>query len=134
MTQGRSEWCLAAELRCGAGPFHALYNAHFLIPLVMFFFLFIAVIKNKRLHHFVRYNAMQALMMDIMAIFPAIVNHYIPGEIFWTPIGDMLVATYFLTMATAVVWCLIATMCGRYADLPLVSEAVYMQVWQMEML
>jgi uncharacterized membrane protein len=120
--------CLAA------GMFRRYYYIHQFMPLVVFFFIFLAIIKNQRLHHFVRFNAMQAMMLDIMVMLPAVANSYIPGEIYWTVIGDLIVATQFLTMFACLSWAICATMCGRYADLPIVSDAVYMQVYQIGMI
>ena len=110
------------------------YYFHPFMPIVVFFFMFLAIIKNKRLHHFVRFNAMQAMMFDIMVMLPSMIFKYIPGDLFWSPIGVFLANTCFMVVFTAVMWSVFNAMAGRYADVPLVSEAVYMQVYQLEFL
>jgi uncharacterized membrane protein len=119
---------------CFAVEFLPIYYAHQLVPLIVFFLMFLAIIKNKRLHHFVRFNAMQAMMLDIMVMLPTITKNYIPGEIYWTAVGKFIIGSCFVTFFIALLWAAYHTLCGNYADLPLVSDAVYMQVWQMEML
>jgi uncharacterized membrane protein len=109
-----------------------LYYIHQFMPIIVFFFMFLAIIKNKRLHHFVRFNAMQAMMLDIMVMLPGVSLNYIPGEIFWTPIGVFIVNVCFMVMFVALAWSILFTMAGMYADIPLVSDAVYMQVYQLE--
>lgn len=128
--------CYATDHLPGACAvqFTSIYQAHQLVPLVVFFLMFLAIIKNKRLHHFVRFNAMQAMMLDIMVMLPVITRNYIPGEIYWTAIGKFMTGTCFITFFLGLGYAIINTLAGRYADLPYVSDAVYMQVWQMEMM
>ena len=102
------------------------------MPIILFFFMFLAIIKNKRLHHFLRFNAMQAMMLDIMVMLPTVANNYIPGEVFWTPIGQGIVMISFMTMFVALFYSIVNAMAGVYPDIPFVSEAVYMQVYQIE--
>ena len=105
-----------------------------MVPLVLFFLVFLAIVKNKRLHHFVRFNAMQAMMLDILIMLPTVVNAYIPAEIFWTVLGVGFTAMCFMGMFIALTYAVIFTLSGKYADIPFVSDSVYMQVYQIEFL
>ena len=123
------------HIRCAcAGNFLPLYYSHPYVPLIIFFVLFLALIKNKRLHHFVRFNAMQAMMLDIMVMLPLVANNYFPGEIFYTPIALTIYLVCFFTLFVALTYSVLFTLAGVYADVPYVSEAAYMQVWQIEFL
>lgn len=51
-----------------AGPFVGIYYSSQFAPLVVFFLLFLSVVKNTKLHHFVRFNAMQVRMSCSMLI------------------------------------------------------------------
>ena len=42
-----------------AGPFVRIYYSSQFAPLVIFFLLFLAVVKNTKVPHFVRFNCMQ---------------------------------------------------------------------------
>ena len=44
---------------CLAGPLAPLYYSGQFVPLIVFFLLFLAIVKNNKLHHFVRFNCMQ---------------------------------------------------------------------------
>lgn len=75
---------------------------------------------------------MQSMMLDIVMMLPTIINTYIPGEIFWSPIGEFYQAAAFLTAAVCVIYSAVFALAGKYSDIPYVSEAVYMQVYQIE--
>lgn len=45
---------------CHAGPLAGLYHSGQFVPLIVFFLMFLAIVKNNKLHHFVRFNCMQA--------------------------------------------------------------------------
>lgn len=47
-------WC--------AEPFVSIYYSSQFAPLVVFFLIFLAVVRNTKLHHFVRFNAMQVAL------------------------------------------------------------------------
>ena len=42
------------------GPFAKIYYSSQFAPLIIFFLMFLSIVKNKKLHHFVRFNCMQA--------------------------------------------------------------------------
>ena len=56
-SKGILEECLAA-CAC-AGPLAPLYYSGQFVPLIVFFLLFLSIVKNNKLHHFVRFHTMQ---------------------------------------------------------------------------
>lgn len=54
-------------LLCHAGPFTSIYFSSQFGPLIIFFVLFLAVVRNQRLHHFVRFNTMQVGLLAAMS-------------------------------------------------------------------
>jgi hypothetical protein len=110
------------------GPLAKVYFSSQFAPLIIFFVMFLSIVKNKKLHHFVRFNCMQAIMLDIVVMLFHIVRAYLPAEAKWSALAhfvDMFAWTCCMgTIAYAVFWTLRAT----YADLPFVSESVYHQV------
>ena len=46
-------------MKCGAGPLAPLYYSGQFVPLIVFFLLFLSIVKNNKLHHFVRFHTMQ---------------------------------------------------------------------------
>ena len=55
-------------------------------PLVIFFLLFLAVVKNTKIPHFVRFNCMQSVMIDIIVMLFTIIRSYFPSELRWTAV------------------------------------------------
>lgn len=110
------------------GPFVGIYYSSQFAPLVVFFLLFLSVVKNTKLHHFVRFNAMQGIMLDIVVMLFSIVRAYFPAEFRWSAIlvtFDMF--SWNISMGT-ILYCVFWTLWGKYADVPYVSDSVYMQV------
>ncbi|KAL0044418.1 hypothetical protein WJX82_005391 [Trebouxia sp. C0006] len=110
------------------GPFVGIYYSSQFAPLVVFFLLFLSVVKNTKLHHFVRFNAMQGIMLDIVVMLFSIVRAYFPAEFRWSAIlvtFDMF--SWNISMGT-IIYCVFWTLWGKYADVPYVSDSVYMQV------
>ncbi|PSC72911.1 chloroplast envelope translocase family [Micractinium conductrix] len=110
------------------GPLAKIYFGSQFAPLIIFFVMFLSIVKNTKLHHFVRFNCMQAIMLDIVVMLFHILRAYLPAELKWSVIGhyfDMFGWTCCMaTVLYAVFW----TVRGYYADIPFVSESVYHQV------
>ena len=56
---GPKGWTLAQQEGCHAGPLAPLYYSGQFVPLIVFFLLFLAIEKDNKLHHYVRFNCMQ---------------------------------------------------------------------------
>ena len=96
--------------------------------LLIFLGLFIFVVRNERISHFIRFNTMQALLLDISIFLFGILTDLL-GLI---SIGNFAIqtlsTTIFLGILAAVVYSVVQSLMGRYAEIPAVSDAVYMQV------
>jgi uncharacterized membrane protein len=95
--------------------------------LIIFFLLFFLVVRNERIPHFIRFNTMQALLLDIVAYLCGIILRLValPGIAF---AAQTLSTTIFLGIVAAVVYSVVQSLMGRYAEIPVISDAVYMQV------
>ena len=77
----------ASLLQCAiAGPFVQIYYSSQFAPLVIFFLLFLSVVKNNKLPHFVRFNCMQGIMIDIVVMLFNILRAYFPAELRWSAV------------------------------------------------
>ena len=47
------------------GPLLNAYYSNSFTPFFVFFAMFLAVVRNEKLPHFVRFNAMQSILLDI---------------------------------------------------------------------
>eukprot|EP00803_Ostreobium_quekettii_P008517 evm.model.scf_337.2 EVM.evm.TU.scf_337.2 scf_337:8310-12018(+) len=110
------------------GPFVGIYYCSQFAPLVVFFLMFLAVVKNNKLSHFVRFNCMQAIMLDIVVMLFTILHSYFPAELRWSWVLSVFDSFSWVASMATVLYCVFFTLRGFYADLPYVSEAVYIQV------
>jgi len=112
-------------------PLFPLLQIYFGLPfvgLIIFFALFLLVVRNERISHFVRFNTMQSILIVIVLFLCGILLQIllpIPGTIFAI---STLANTVFLGVIVAVVYAVAQSALGRYAEIPAISDAVYMQV------
>ncbi len=96
--------------------------------LIVFFALFLLVVRNEKISHFIRFNTMQAILLDIV-IFLCSILVRILGQVPGTSFAIETVAnTIFLGVVVGVGYSVIQSLIGRYAEIPAISDAVYMQV------
>ncbi|MBN3870864.1 Tic20 family protein [Nostoc sp. JL33] len=96
--------------------------------LIIFFALFLLVVRNEKISHFIRFNTMQAILLDIIIFLFSILTDVVglvPSAGFAI---QTLSTTIFLGIVVAVGYSVIQSLSGRYAEIPAISDAVYMQV------
>lgn len=109
-------------------PLVQIYNSIPFAGLIIFFALFLLVIRNENISHFIRFNAMQAILLDIVTFLFSILIQIlrpVPGAGFAI---ETLANTLFLGIVAAVVYAVAQSLLGRYAEIPAISDAVRMQV------
>ena len=98
--------------------------------LLLFFVLFLAVVRNPNVPYFLRFNALQALLTDI-----ALIVLSIGFRLLLQPIaaGSLLLGTLSSAVVVAVLaillFSLVECLRGREPDLPGISQAVRMQLY-----
>ena len=96
--------------------------------LIVFFALFMLVVRNEKINHFIRFNTMQAILLDIVIFLCSVLLRIltsIPGTDFAM---ETLANTIFLGILAAVVYSVFQSLMGKYAEIPTISDAVHMQV------
>lgn len=112
-------------------PLLPLVQIYFGVPfigLIIFFVLFLLVVRNERVSHFIRFNTMQAILIDIVLFLCSILLQIlgpVPGTTFALA---TLANTFFLGVVAAAAYAVVQSLLGRYAEIPAISDAVYMQV------
>jgi hypothetical protein len=97
--------------------------------LVLFFVLYLAVVRNGRVTYTIRFNVLQAILIEIvLALLGLIVQVVI------APLGSdfalrTLSNTVFLGALVVVLFGVVQNLRGGEADLPGISEAVRMQLY-----
>ncbi|ACC83862.1 hypothetical protein GNF10_01485 [Nostoc sp. UCD121] len=96
--------------------------------MIIFFALFLLVVRNEKISHFIRFNTMQAILLDIIIFLFNILTDVV-GLV---PVGGFAIqtlsTTIFIGIVGAVAYSVIQSVSGRYAEIPAISDAVYMQV------
>lgn len=89
--------------------------------LVVFFVLFLAVVRNERVPYFIRFNTLQSILFGIAIALISIV--------FGTLGGLGLIAGVVFILATgASLYCIAECAMGRYPEIPTFSAAAYSQL------
>lgn len=109
-------------------PLLKIYYGVRFAGIIIFFALFFLVIRNEKISHFVRFNTMQAILLDIVIFLFSILTDFV-GLV---PAGGFAIqtlsTTIFLGILGAVVYSIAQSLMGRYAEIPAISDAVYMQL------
>lgn len=109
-------------------PIVQLYSTIPFAGFIIFIALYMGVVRNERINHFIRFNAMQAILIDIILILCSLVFSLILPAFNGGLIMETLYNVVFLGAIAAVVYSIIQSVLGRYAEIPTISDAVYMQV------
>ncbi|MEL6438020.1 MAG: Tic20 family protein [Cyanobacteria bacterium J06621_8] len=113
-------------------PFIFLYSLTNSLPfasLIIFFGLWLGVVRNENLSYFLRFNAMQAILLNILQIlFSLIMQVLAPAFGSQSLITSTLTNTIFMGSVVACFFCMVRSIQGEYAELPALSDAASSQI------
>ena len=94
---------------------------------LLFLVLFLAVVRNPRVPYYLRFNVLQAILLDIVLVVVSLAFQLLRiGSLGFT--GRTLANTVFLGMLVLLLFALVQCLRGKEADIPTLSEAVRMQL------
>ena len=96
--------------------------------LIVFFVLLFAVVRNERVSHFIRYNTMQAILVDLVLLLFGLLLDVAKITMQGGLLVETLYNTVFLGLLAVVGYSVFQSVMGRYAEIPVISDAVNMQV------
>ncbi len=108
-------------------PLTIIYSFPF-AGLIIFIILFAAVVRNPRISHFIRFNTMQAILLDIFLFLVSLVTGFLLGGINFGLLTVTLYNAIFLGTLVACIYGMVQSIMGKYAEIPAISEAAYSQV------
>ena len=123
-----AQFPLLALLFLPLSPIQGIYASIPFASLIIFFALLFLVVRNEKISHFIRFNTMQAILLDIALFLCFIVLEVlgsIPGVDFAL---ETIANTIFIGIVAAVVYSVAQSLFWRYAEIPAISDAVHMQV------
>ena len=109
-------------------PLLQIYSSIPFASLIVFFALYLLVVRNESISHFIRFNTMQAIMIDIVILLCSLLLRIlvsIPVASFAT---QTISSTIFLGIVAAVAFAVTQSLRGKYAEIPALSDAVHTQV------
>ncbi|WP_088892244.1 Tic20 family protein [Leptolyngbya ohadii] len=111
-------------------PIISIYSAIPFAGWIVFFAVYFGVVRNENINHFIRFNAMQAILIGIVLSLCSIVIQFILFPALGSSglIIETLFNVIFLGGMAAIIYSVVQTALGRYAEIPSLSNAVYMQV------
>ncbi len=113
-------------------PLIALYGVTNSLPfasLIIFFSLWFAVVRNDKVSYFLRFNAMQAILINILQIlFSLIMGILVPAFGAQSLLSETLSNTIFMGSVVACFFCIVRSIQGEYAELPALSDAASSQI------
>lgn len=114
-------------------PFIPLIQLYYGIPfasLIIFFVLYLLVVRNEKIQHFIRFHTLQALLLSIFAYLCQAVLELIGivqrGASIPEPLFQSVMFTLiFLAVVGASIYSIVQAVRGLYTEIPLISQAAY---------
>ncbi|MBD2460822.1 hypothetical protein H6G89_07170 [Oscillatoria sp. FACHB-1407] len=113
-------------------PFIAVYGFILVaIPFggfLVFLALYFLVVRNESIQHFIRFNAMQAIIIGIAVSLVSLIWFELLADIVRVALINQTIAyLVFLGTVAAVIYSVVQSALGRYAEIPSLSDAAYVQ-------
>ena len=114
--------------------FAILYGIYRSLPfqpftnLILFFVFLFAIVRNPNISHFIRFNTMQAVLLDVILLLCGLILDILGAGLQVGLVTETLYNTVFLGTIAAVGYAAFESLRGRYAEIPAISDAVNMQV------
>ncbi len=104
------------------------------IRFVAWFCVFLLVVRNYKVHHFIRFNAMQALLLDIIVALAGAITELLSvilGKLAFFPFVLQIIASVtFLGITAAFIYAVFECIRGNYANkIPVVSDVASSQTY-----
>ncbi|MDJ0568431.1 MAG: hypothetical protein QNJ53_05235 [Pleurocapsa sp. MO_192.B19] len=89
--------------------------------LVVFFILFLAVVRNEKIAYFIRFNTLQSILIGIAISLIQIVFGALGGL-------ALIGGAVFLVTTAVCFYCIVQCILGSYPEIPSISDIVYTQL------
>ena len=116
-------------------PLQPLIKVYYTLPfasLVVFFALYYGIVNNYNFSRFVRYNAMQTILLDILLIIPSLIENFLLRDVPKTGAYMQVLMSFYNFVWLYVLICFLygvaSCLAGEQARLPGVADAADRQV------
>lgn len=92
---------------------------------ILFLALYLLIVRNGNIRHFIRYNTMQSIIFGIVLSIGSLLWQFILSGILGNGlIQQTIFTTLFLGTLAAVIYAIVQSLRGHYAEIPTISDAV----------
>lgn len=112
-------------------PLLSLYHSVPFAALICFFGIYIGIVNNMQVSRFVRFSAMQAVLLDILLVLPRLLEQLVSPP---TSAGVALQAyisaqnAIWISVAACVAFGIVSALLGREGRIPFIADAAEAQV------
>ena len=111
-------------------PVALLYQSIPFADFILFFALYLLVVRNEKVQHLIRFHTLQALLLSIFTYLCTevlkLVNILQQGASFSVPMfWSVMFTLIFLAVVGASIFSVVQAVRGLYAEIPLISQAAY---------
>jgi len=129
---GESLFTLFPALQWTVLPALQLLSLQRLVPFggfLLFLALFLGVVRNQRVPYFIRFNVLQAILLDIVLILLSLAFRLLLAPLGGSFALRTLSNTVFFGTLLLVLFAVVQCVRGKEPDIPTVSEAVRIQLY-----
>ncbi|APD47978.1 hypothetical protein KQ302_05130 [Synechococcus sp. CS-602] len=129
---GESLFTLFPALQWTVLPALPLLSLQRLVPFggfLLFLALFLGVVRNQRVPYFIRFNVLQAILLDIVLILLSLAFRLLLAPLGGSFALRTLSNTVFFGTLLLVLFAVVQCVRGKEPDIPTVSEAVRIQLY-----
>lgn len=95
---------------------------------VYFFAAYLGIVRNNKFPHFLRFHVVNGMLLEITFSILGQLNDWFPKSFYWGVLGQHFwwfasIAFFFTCLV-----CILCALDGKYADVPFLSDAAYMQM------
>ena len=104
-------------------PIEGIYNA---VPFasILAFFALLAITQNSNISSSIRFNAQQALLIDVALIFPEILGSTLPKTLFPRIVVEPCTNFIFYTLVAMLAYSIVSNLAGKKPNqIPIISDA-----------
>ncbi len=96
--------------------------------LLLFLAIFIGIVRNNKVSYFLRFNALQSLLINIGVIIISYVFEILFSSFYASLIIRTLSSTLLISIFSMIIYCVWSCTQGNEPDLPWISQATKMQL------
>merc|ERR1712113_215708 len=109
-------------------PIYLILTSSMLISFIVFISIILVIGLNKNFHHVVRFHTFQAQLISMIISTTVFCGKYLPPDLRWSVFMELFNRFLGATIVTTLIYCVWHSIQGFYADLPYISDNIYLLI------